>query len=351
MRRTLMLLSGLAAAGLIASAVTPPLATAASGGRRPTHQGLIVWTNRSADGSSEHLVVARGDGSRQRDLTPAVEGVIDVNAQASPRGTWIAYEHNFPDGAEIRLVRPSGARDHALDVGCTDPCVAVAAPTWLSNKRLAFTMVFGPFDDQTGAPAAAVLWTARLDGSGAHRLSQQGIDGVYEESRARLSPGHTYLTFARIRNADGRWALFRARPDGSHPQQLTPWHISAAEVYDLSTARSGPTENLIVFESYGRGDFDATFADIATVPATCRSLARCTERIHWITDNGTTGRRNANPQWSPDGSSIVFTDRASIDEPNAEIWTMRYPGGPRTLISTSPDFDYRPAWGRRPGWQ
>jgi Tol biopolymer transport system component len=351
MRNRTTVLSGLAAAGLAASVIaSPPLASAASG-HQSSHQGMIVWTNRSEDGSSEHLMIARGDGSSPHILTPAVDGVFDVNAQVSPRGVWIAYEHNFPDGAEVRLVRPSGAKDHAVGVGCAYPCVAVGAPTWLSNRRLAFTMVMAPFDEQTGIAASAVLWTAKLDGSELHRISQHGIDGTYEDSRASIARDRDYLTFARIRTADGRWALFRARLDGSHAQQLTPWDISAAEVYDLSTAASGPTKDLIVFESYGRGDFDATFADIATVPATCRSLAVCTARIHWITDNGATGRRNANPQWSPDGSSLVFTDRASIDEPNAQIWTMRYPTGVRRLISTSPNFDYRPTWGRLPSWR
>src|ERR1044071_1199286 len=129
MRNAARVMTGLAAVGLVAGVCAPPAATAAGGHRPPTHQGLIVWTNRSGDGASEHLVVARGDGSRQRDLTAAEEGVFDLNAQVSPRGTWIAYEHNFPDGAEVRLVRPNGTHDHALDVGCADPCAAVVAPT------------------------------------------------------------------------------------------------------------------------------------------------------------------------------------------------------------------------------
>jgi Tol biopolymer transport system component len=163
-----------------------------------------------------------------------------------------------------------------------------------------------------------------------------------------VSPDHSYVTFRRTDLTIGRSALFRADPDGRHPHQLTPYALNA-EVNDLSTARRGPTKSLLVFESYGRGDRDKTFVDIATVPTTCGSLADCTTKIVWLTDNAATGRRNANPQWSPDGSSIVFTDRASIDVNDVEIWTMRYLGTQRRKISNSPDFDFRPSWGVRAG--
>ncbi len=324
------------------------LSAAAVGGaanRAPSTRGVIVWTNRANDGS-EHLLIARADGSHQRVLTPSVPDAADIDAQVSPRGSWIAYERDTSDAASIHLVRPNGADDHVLDVGCDDPCVAAASPTWISNRRLAFALVVGPFDPQTGDAASAVLWSARIDGGHVRRISQRGIDGTYEDSYLHVSRDRSYLTFKRFRNADHRSALFRMDRDGSHRQQLTPWTISA-DVNDLSTARRGPTKDKIVFESYGRGDPDATFVDMATVPATCRSLHGCVSRIRWLTDNRATGRRNANPQWSPNGSSLVFTNRPSIDDPNAEIWTMRYGQTGRRKISTSTNFDYRPTWGRR----
>ena len=328
---------------IAASLVTMPAASAGTGHGAPSADGVIVWTNRADDGS-EHLMIARADGSHARALTPSIPDNFDIDAQVSPDGRWIAYEHDTPVDASIHLVRPNSKQDHVVDVGCVDPCVAAVSPTWLSSTRLAFSLVSGPFDDETGNAASAVLWSARVDGTDVRRLSEPGIDGVYEDGYLRVSRDRSFLTFMRRSNADGRSALFRVAPDGSDLRQLTPWDISA-EVNDLSTAKRGPTKDLIVFESYGRGDPDATFADIATVPATCRSLEACTAKIHWLTDNGATGRRNANPQWSPDGSSLVFTNRSSIDEPNADIWTMRYGGYQRRQISTSPNFDYRPAWG------
>jgi Tol biopolymer transport system component len=327
---------------ITATLATTPAASAVTKHRAPTH-GVIVWTNRADDGS-EHLMIARANGSHSRVLTASIPGTFDIEAQVSPNGRWIAYEHDTADNASIHLVRPSGRDDHVLDVGCVDLCVAAASATWLSNKRLAFTLVKGPFDEQTGAAASVAIWSARVDGSHVRRLSDPASEGVYEEARLHVSRDRSYWTFERFRNADGTAALFRSAPDGSHLRQLTPWDLRA-DVFDLSTARRGPAKDLIVFESYGRGDPDATFVDIATVPATCRSLAKCTAKIHWLTDNGATGRRNANPQWSPDGHSLVFTDRPSIDEPNADIWTMRLGGSVRRQISTSPNFDYRPAWG------
>lgn len=337
---TATLASLLAVPALVAS----PAHATNSHGELPSTKGVIVWTNRVSAGS-EHLLIARADGSHQRSLTPALPDTGDIDAQVSPSGSWIAYEHDTQDSANIHLVRPDGTQDHVVDVGCVDPCVVAGSPTWLSETRLAFALVKGPFDPQTGNAASAVLWTSDLDGSDVRRLSTPGIDGIYEDAYVHVSPDRDYLTFQRRRNADQTSALFRMTPRGKDLRQLTPWEIRA-NVNDLSTARRGPTADLIVFESYGRGDPTATFADIATVPTTCAPLSDCTSKIRWLTDNGATGRRNANPQWSTDATSLVFTDRPSIDDQNAEIWTMNYLGTARLKISTSVNFDFRPTWGR-----
>lgn len=66
----------------------------------------------------------------------------------------------------------------------------------------------------------------------------------------------------------------------------------------------------------------------------------------WLTDNEASGRRNANPHWSPDGRDYVFTDRANIDTEDVQIWTARFGTDERREISTSKRFDYRPDSGR-----
>ena len=345
-RGTMTILVTTAIAFSFAVAPTAAADTANDGPTATTH-GVIVWTQRTGDGP-EHLLIARADGSHQRALTPAIPDRKDIDAQISPGGDWVAYEHvnlAMPSTETIHLVRPNGENDHVLDVGCVDPCVAVDAPTWLSDRQIGFLKVIGPINDQ-GNATSAVLWTVRLDGSHPRRLSEPGIDGVYEDRYARLSADGRYLTFQRLRLADSRYALFRMATNGSDVRQLTPWDISA-DLYDLSTARHGPTKDLVVFQSVGRGDPNATFIDIGFLPATCTSMVDCTSKIVWMTDNKATGRRTSNPQWSPDGSSLVFGDRPSVNDPNAEVWTMRFGGteSERRDISNSLKYDYRPAWG------
>lgn len=140
----------------------------------------------------------------------------------------------------------------------------------------------------------------RIDGTGLRRLSEPGIDGVVEDYNASFAPNGTYLTFVRVRNQDLKVAIFRMAPDGSDVRQLTPWRLGG-DLADVLPATSGPTEDLIVFETFGTGAPDGLTQDIATVPATCSSLADCTSKIRFVTNNGTRPRASFNPTWSPDG--------------------------------------------------
>jgi hypothetical protein len=308
------------------------------------HGGVIVWTHRAAEGS-EHLMIADADGRHPRQLTVPRPNTSDIDAQVSPDGRWIVFERNQDNlpRRPLHLVRPDGTDDHALNVGCTGKCFEASTPTWLSNTRIAFQRVYGPIDKR-GFAAAAPLYTARIDGTHIRRWSARRIDGKSEENGLRRSADGRYVTIRVLRLSDGRTALFRAAPDGTHRHQLTPWALRA-DVFDLSTARKGRTKDLVVFESYGRGTSEDTFVDIATVPATCRSLRACKSKLRWLTDNAATGRRNANPQWSPNGRNLAFTNRASFNNPNADVFRARYPLAHRRQITTSPAFDYRPAWG------
>ena len=235
----------------------------------------IVWSSFTPSGSSANLVSADPDGSDRLRLTQPGSDVFDFDPVISPDGTRIAFGREQPETGEAGLVDADGDDEQILDLGCTDPCALDAMPGWLHDgSRIAFTPVIGPFDQPNDSAASAVLHTAELDGSDVERLSRPGIDGAYEEYHARYSPDGSYLVFVRIRNVDLHVAIFRMDADGSDVQRLTPWRLDA-DLADVSLATSGPTEDLVVFETYGMGAPPGSKQNLATVPATCQSTAGC----------------------------------------------------------------------------
>jgi Tol biopolymer transport system component len=118
----------------------------------------------------------------------------------SPDGSTIVFERDLPDGnTQIRLVGSDGRGDHAVDLGCTFPCASDLEPAWsLDGREILFQRVDFPFDPITQDAASAVLWAAAPDGSGVQRVSEPGIDGVFEDSHPRFSPRGDYLTFRPV---------------------------------------------------------------------------------------------------------------------------------------------------------
>ena len=292
---------------------------------------------------ASRCVIANADGTEQRALTHAGKGEYHVDAQFSPNGKWIAYEAGDEESFEVRLVRRNGTQDHRLPVGCKDPCLGIGTPTWISNKRLFFVKVKGPIVDDTAAEA--LQWSVDIDGSDPFRMSDKRDAGKYEDSRAQVSPDGSFVTWTRLRLSDGKSTIMRVDVDGDDPAPILPWGLGV-EVYDLSRATSGPTEGLVLFEAYGRGDPDATFVDLGTVPWLCNGVKQCRKKIDWLT---TTRHRDA--------ATPTRTGRptaATTSSPTARASTPRTSRSGRrrtapTSVARSPRpqrFDYRPDWGR-----
>ncbi len=313
---------------------------------RDNEHSRIIWNQYNADFSAMHLVSAAPDGSRLRDVTNGVPGYADADPIFSPDGRKVVFMRTcFEDcPSSIGVVGARGGPIKWLDLGCVDPCFTDDSPSWTPDgRRIVFTRVIGPFD--SGAAVSAVLWTAKLDGSDLRRLSQPGIDGVYEDSHARWAPGGTYIVFIRGRNSDGHSALFRMRPDGTDLRQLTPWELDA-DIFDVSPAISGPTRDLVTFETYGHGWTDVP-SRVATVPATCTSLADCTGKIRIVTTDVTLPNAAFNPTWSPDGRRIAycsFVDNGPDAPGLGIIMTIRPDGGEVRQVSDGTFFAYRPDW-------
>lgn len=334
---------------LAALTVALGLATATPAVAGQEHATRIVWTQILDDeGTTARIVSAQPDGSGLRALTYPAAGAFDLNAVISPDGSQVVFERDLDDGStQIIIVGADGRGEHVLDLGCVDPCAVDLDPSWTpSVRRIVFTRVVGPFDQVNDSARSAVLHTANPDGTGVRRLSEPGIDGVFEDYHARFAPSGKYLTFQRLRNRDLASAVFRMLPDGSQVRQLTPWRLGGA-LPDVSPATHGPTKDLVVFEVVQAVGMSET-ADIMTVPATCFPLADCANKIRFVTNNGPGLKLSFNPSWSPDGERIAFTDYlppVGSGPPVVDIWTTRPDGNDRQRVSRSPRFEYRPDWG------
>jgi Tol biopolymer transport system component len=301
---------------------------------------VLVWEQFAADFSSAHVEIADASGEHPRALTDPGPGFYDGEPQLSPDGEHVLVERGDPSGhAQVVVVNVRRGTQRVIDTGCDDPCVDDILPTWLPDGRhIAFTRVVGPFDPVTGNAVSALLFSETLHGGRLRRLSEPGIDGVYEDNAARFSPDGRSAVVARIRNADLQIALFRLDLDGRPATQLTDWNLGADEP-DYSPALHGPTTGRVVFETHG-GPLGGAFNDLATAPAFCAPLARCTASTRLLTDNATSGTRAFGPTWSADGRRIIFAEVAPGGQ--SDLWTIKADGSDRRRLTNSPEFELSP---------
>jgi Tol biopolymer transport system component len=310
----------------------------------------IAWSQFAGNGLRARIVSAQPDGTGLRTVSHPDKHFYDIDPAISPDGGEVAFERddNKTGTSAIGIAEADGSAEDVLDLGCDDPCAADLTPGWLpGGERITFTSVVGPFDLPGETAHSAVLYTANPDGSDVERLSEPGIDSVYEDYHARWAPDGSYYIFTRVRNEGFKIATFRADPDGSNAQRLTPWHLGS-DLPDISLATSGPTEDLIVFETYGTGAPKGETQNVATVPADCTSVSECRDAIRYVTHRGAGKVASFNPTWSPDGSEIAFVhykDQGPDQIPTGDIWTVGADGTGKHVVSDSPRFDFRPDWG------
>ncbi|MCU1423514.1 MAG: uncharacterized protein JWN36_3165 [Microbacteriaceae bacterium] len=312
------------------------------------YSDFLVWSRfDDFETGTARLVVTRGQGQPVTPLSNPPAGSRDIDPRISPDGHQILFERDDADGnSTAGIIGTDGRGEHLIDLGCVDPCVGTNTPSWTPDGRhLLYDRVSGPFDD-AGDAASAVLWQANLDGTHQRRVSDVALDAVRtEETNASFAPsGYRVVLRDTI---DRQSAIFREWPDGSHAVQLTPWTL-LADLPFVSPSRLGPTKDLVVFEATGPQTGPSGNARIATVPATCASLASCTAQIRYLTPATTDTVANFNPSWAPDGQTVVYVNfRSGDDTHNAvgDIWTMRWTGANKTPVSLDPRFEFRPAWG------
>ncbi len=336
---------GEAAAGRLPATVTQVMQHSESGGR-------IAWSQFvDLDFSRSRIVSSDPNGRHVRALTHPGAGVHDLDPQVSPNGRFVAFERDIPDPTygevgTLGIVGANGRGERVLDVGCVDPCFSSNQPTWTPDGRhLIFERVIGPIDSQGNAVSAA-LWQTDLEGEHLRRITPSWVDGRFEDTWAQFAPGG-YLVLARLRLATDTVAVFRMNLDGTGACRLTPWRLNA-DLPDVSPATSGPTKDLIVFETYGHGGPPpGKSSSVATASAQCRG----DHRPRYLTSPKALPVQNFNPTWSPDGRQVAYVRFKYLDSDpivHGDIWRMRWNGEDKRPVSELDVFEFRPNWGPTP---
>jgi Tol biopolymer transport system component len=304
-----------------------------------------IGFTRSTSGRSVIFTI-RPDGTDETRVSPATGWSTDP--ELSPGGTALAYGRSL----STYVVEPDGSNRRLLEDNGYDA-------TWSPDgERLLFQRYKVDSDVR--------ILRINSDGSGLRQLTRGSI--TYEPA---WSPDASRIVFVRDRDLPRLWTM---NPDGSGKRALT--HASGKEDAAPTFSPDGRKVLFTRSKSYGyrclyRSDVFVIAADgsrkARNLTRTCRRRESSPEwspdgtkivfteggihglQIHVMNADGTGVRqltngpgRNQWPVWSPDGTQIAFI---SNRDGNSELYVMNATGGDETRLTTTPRAtESQPTW-------
>lgn len=318
------------------------------------------YAGASSDDSSSQIFLRTPAGA-VRQLT-RVQGGAFAPAW-SPSGTRIAFERGAAAGRHlIYSMRTDGTDVQPLATGCTaaSRCAFDAFPAYSPDgRRVSFERVYGPIESRRDPGSGGMLhYAARVDlmvvdarGGAPRAIARWGTDPQPWDGAPRWAPDGTRLVLAlgTFRHPNKHTILGTALvvldASGGAQHRITSWDLGAGNP-DWS-----PDGQRIVFNSEG-GHSRSTYVVRPDGHGLRRLLAGGAALSHL----GDT----VAPAWSPDGRQLVFTTeprRCGSLHLNAcdhvaytfDLYVMNADGTHVRDITSAPQNEARPAWGRTQG--
>jgi Tol biopolymer transport system component len=275
--------------------------------------GKIAFTS-DRDGNPE-IYVMNADGTNQVRLTN--NSVLDDHATWSPDGTKLAFLSQRASG-EFAVFQMHGDGTGKTEI----TPVSYQPPNKLGWDY--WSMSWSPDGSQITFQDGRAIYIVNADGS-SRRFLTRGIQPAW-------SPDGSKILFSNQPVFFYYW-LFTIRPDGTDLQALP----GAAPYVDTAPTWS-PSGDRIVFQGWDWANFEDLV--VANADGTNRQTfsSGCYDN-----PGGLCGGLNF-PDWSPDGSKIVFCLDAYADNVDPEIWVKNVTGDGLTQLTNTTGNNVNPSW-------
>jgi TolB protein len=231
-------------------------------------------------------------------------------------------------------VRSDGTGLRPVDRGCTGTrtppaCADDIGPAISPDgTRIAYTRQFG--NPRHGELAHAGIYTVRIDGSNLRRVTLPPTRSA-EDLEPQWPPDGARIVFVRYNITlapKGKQALFIVNADGSGLRRVTKYAIKAGDGPDWS-----PDGTQILFRSPQTDDF--ANCDIWTIHADGTGLRQVTRAAP--------GVKVYSASFSPDGTAITL-GMSGVDG-NPDVYRIGSDGSGLTPVTRTPGYDSAPDWG------
>jgi TolB protein len=282
------------------------------------------------------IFVSNADGTAVHQVTHPKRDVLDDQPDWSPNGSLLVfYRCASTVPCAIYTVKPDGKHLRRLSTPVAKDLSDDSAVSFTPDgHHVVFTRASGGVRTYVGGDQVKHSDLVVMDLNGKHRrviARARMYQADYEFPM--FSPDGSQFVYGHRKSyfADPRMrrALFVSSADGKHRQQITPWAMNAGENPDWS-----PDGTRILFYSNDDED-ERTQSQLYTIRADGTELQQLTH----FPDGTIIGSSS----FSPDGSEIVFgkADAGAI----ADVFAMRSDGSEIRPVTQTALWDAAPDWG------
>src|SRR4051812_27517390 len=332
-RGSLVRLLALAAPLSLVVLTAPP-----AGATPPGHNGRIVFRRfLDQERTTGALFTIKPDGDAERQITFPEPGFVDRDPDYSPDGRKIAFQREGEVSDEIWVVDADGRPPTRLthpEPGCLpDGGTCDGEPAWSPDgRRIAFVRDTGSGPDDENKG----IWVMNADGTGARQLTQRDLPGQGFDRAPQFSPDGRKLLFERDNVRDAlpvdATALFVLDLRTRVERRITPYALNAGDTPDWS-----PDGTRILFHDNQSGDPQVS-ANLYTVRPDGSGLHQLT-----FETGGTVNSLGSS--FSPDGRYITVGRRPETGGTNADVLVMRSDGTHIRHATRTVLYDSYPDWG------